>query len=57
MWPLSDNDVVYTIVTEWRSIFICENHETDIFLVNFRRNLLKPMIRLGLDVKMHASDL
>ena len=40
-----------------RTHWICENHETDISLRNFRPNLLKPMIRSGLDVNMHASDL
>ena len=65
MWPLRDDNVVYAMLTEGWSIFmllmrthwICENHETDISMTNFRRNLLKPMIRLGLDVNMHASDL
>ena len=65
MWPLRDDNVVYAMLTEGRSIFmllmrthwICENHETDISMTNFRRNLLKPMIRLGLDINMHARDL
>ena len=65
MWPLRDDNVVYAILTEGRCIFmlltlshwLSSNHETDISLTYFRHNPLKPMISLGLDVNMHASDI
>ena len=40
-----------------RSHWISSNHETDISLTNYRHNLLKPMIRLGLYLNIHAGDI
>ena len=65
IWPLRDDNLVYAMLTEGSSIFILlsrsqrlsPNHESDISLTKFRNNLLNPMTRLGLDVKMHARDI
>ena len=58
VWPLRDRSQSPVMQTEGKSIFmllfrshwISTYHRNDTSLTNFRHNLLKPMIRLGLDV-------
>ena len=65
MWPLRDHSLAPAMQSEGKSIFmllfrshwLTSNQETDICLTNFRHNLLKPMIRFGLDVNVHATDI